>query len=87
MRKAYITVIEDSDGKAIDFTDTSVTYEIKLEEEIITSGNVDTGKNGEVLVVFDTYDIRQSGVYNIEITVKYSDGREEIYPNITEINL
>lgn len=84
MRKAYITTLYDETGTSLDFSKCSLRYEIKWNEEVIASGPAMYSGKGEVMAVFNSYSIKNSGLHAIAFIATCS-GTETIYSNQVHI--
>lgn len=81
-RNALKATLYKANGSPVDLTGVTVRFFMESKaKEMIIDRSMQTGENGEVLLVFEPVEVAEPGIFNAEIVVEYGDGRKEIYPN------
>lgn len=78
--------LQDDQGDAVDLTNAdSVAFHMEGDREttpkVNASASIDDAANGEVSYSWDSTDTDETGTYEAEFQVTWSDGGTETFPN------
>lgn len=80
-RNAFKATLYEPNGLPVNLTDCEVLFRMRSNKQLVINRSMSIGENGEVIIVFHSDEVANSGTFLAEINVIYPDGRKEIYPN------
>lgn len=81
-RNAFKATLSEPTGNPVDLTGASVKMVMKSKTgKTVINRSMQVAESGQVLLVFESDEVKNAGSFDAELIVTYADERKEIYPN------